>query len=208
MLGEGTDGRHQRLREHHIPAQLDLWVLREASGKRIKIKGVKLKRHKWVSYTNSMFTFRSGSVLQWGLSFQKVPNLPWSLLGIKYFIMAAHGRCALVEKNWLPCGDFLRKKPTELKNEFMNLSEMRNDCSLLDTINPSHCKLGEKSPVFSLFFLEPCLIPHGFMLIFPNSNYRVVSWNSVVLFSRSINRQLFLVFVRLRWVFLHSRLIF
>lgn len=81
----------------------------------------------------------------------------------------------------------------------MNLSEMRNDCGLLDTINPSHCKLSEKAPVFSLFFLEPCLILHVFMMIFPNSNYRVVSWNSVVLFSGSINRQLlFGVFVRFR----------
>lgn len=91
----------------------------------------------------------------------------------------------------------------------MNLSEMRNDCSLLDTINPSHCKLSEKSPVFSSFFLEPCLIPHGFMVIFPNSHYRVMSWNSVALFSRSTNRQLlFGVFARLRRVFLPSRLVF
>lgn len=31
-----------------------------------------------------------------------------------------------------------KKNPTESKNEFMNLSAMRNDCRLLDTINPSH----------------------------------------------------------------------
>lgn len=114
----GARRRHRRRRPETerapYPGAAEPLSLEGRSGKRIKIKGVKLKRHKWVSYTNSMFTFRSDSVLRWSLSFQKVPNLPWSLLGIKYFIVAAHGRCALVEKNWLPCGNFLREKKNPL----------------------------------------------------------------------------------------------